>query len=269
MKNLNGKTALVTGGASGIGKLVALDLAARGMKVVVWDVNAKSLNDLTKEAKRMNLQVVCMNCDVSNRKDVYAKAKLVKKSASNVDVLINNAGIVSGKEFMKTTDEEAERTMRVNTLAHFWTVRAFLQSMLERDSGHIVTIASAGGLIGVAGLADYCASKFAAFGFHESVRMELRKKKSGVRTTIVCPYFIDTGMFSGVATKTSILLPILKPENVAGRIVEAIIKDKKRVLIPWTVYTTWILRLLPVALFDFAADFLGLNDAMNKFKGRR
>jgi hypothetical protein len=91
--------------------------------------------------------------------------------------LVNNAGIVSGKSFLEVDDSMVERTMAVNSMAHMWLAKKFLVPMMSRNSGHIVTIASAAGLNGVAGLADYCASKFAAFGFDESIRLELQKLK--------------------------------------------------------------------------------------------
>ena len=82
------------------------------------------------------------------------------------------------------------------------TTKAFLPSMLENNHGHVVTIASSAGLFGVCGLCDYCASKFGAVGFDESLMMELRAmKKTGVHTTVVCPFFINTGMFDGVKTR--------------------------------------------------------------------
>mmetsp|Transcript_39481 Transcript_39481/g.35251 ORF Transcript_39481/g.35251 Transcript_39481/m.35251 type:complete len:95 (-) Transcript_39481:240-524(-) len=94
--------------------------------------------------------------------------------------------------------------------------------MIAKNKGHIVTIASNAGLVGVCGLADYCASKFGAVGFDESLRMELRKIKSNVKTTCICPYYIDTGMFDGVKTRFPLLFPILKPNYVARRICNAI-----------------------------------------------
>ena len=94
--------------------------------------------------------------------------------------------------------------------------------MIERNRGHIVTIASAAGLIGVPRLTDYCATKFAAVGLDESLRVELKQRGSAIRTTVVCPYYIDTGMFEGVKTRFSFLLPILKEQKVVDKILRAI-----------------------------------------------
>jgi all-trans-retinol dehydrogenase (NAD+) len=209
-----------------------------------------------------------MVCDVSDRDAVYRQAAALTAAYGPVDVLINNAGIVSGKTFLETPDEKMLQTMNVNTLAHFWTGKAFLPSMLERNSGHIVTIASAAGIIGVRGLADYNASKFAAFGFNESLRMELRRRKSAVKTTIVCPFFINTGMFDGVKTRFPFLFPILKQEYVARRIVKAVLKDWGKVIMPRMVYSVFLGRVLPLGAFDALVDFLGINKAMDAFTGR-
>ena len=158
--------------------------------------------------------------------------------------------------------------MEVNIIAHFWTAKAFLPDMIAANHGHIVTIASAAGWIGVAGLADYCASKFAAVGFDESIRMELKKRKSKVRTTCICPYYINTGMFDGVKSRLSFLLPILEEEKVSGKIVKAIKKNRSIVKMPWLVYTVPMLRLVPAAILDGMAAFLGISRSMDEFRGR-
>jgi all-trans-retinol dehydrogenase (NAD+) len=140
--------------------------------------------------------------------------------------------------------------------------------MIERGSGHVVTVASAAGLIGVPKQTDYGASKHAAVGFDESLRMELRRTAPGVMTTVVCPSYIDTGMFSGVTTRFPLLLPILKEEKVANAIVRAIQMNRRQVMMPFMVRTMPLMRLLPVPAFDWVADFLGIARAMDEFVGR-
>jgi len=116
-----------------------------------------------------------------------------------------------------------KKTLEVNTLAHFYTVKVFLPSMIKRNSGHIVTIASISGHFGVCGLADYAASKFGVVGFDESLRMEMKARGYKIKTTCICPYYINTGMFHGVSeTIFGKLIPILEPDFVANRIVNAI-----------------------------------------------
>jgi all-trans-retinol dehydrogenase (NAD+) len=269
MKNVKDKIVLITGGASGIGRLTGLTLARWGAKVLVWDLNQANITKLEEEARAESLFIKGWTCDVSNKDEVYKLAETIKAEIGAVDILINNAGVVSGKTFLQTSDEKILKTMDVNVNANFWTTKAFLPSMIEQNSGHLVTISSAAGIIGVTGLADYSASKFAVFGFHEAIRMELRRLKSRVQSTIVCPFFIDTGMFQGVKTRFSFLLPILNPEYAAKRICKAIIKNKKRLIMPRFVYAVYLIRLLPVGAFDFISDFFGISNSMDDFTGRK
>jgi len=269
MRTIEGKTAVITGGAGGIGRLLALGLALRGARVVVWDLDEAALAGLEAEALERKLEIHGLRCDVSSRVEVYARAKESSERFGPVWLLVNNAGIVSGKRLLDTSDERIEKLMSVNAMAHFWTTKAFLPGMIERREGHIVTISSAAGVIGTAGLADYSASKFAAFGLAEAIRMELRKARSPVRTTVVCPFFIDTGLFEGVKTRVPFLLPILKQDYVAKRILGAILKGKKRLVLPFFVYSVWILRLFPVGFLDAMADFFGVSSTMDDFTGRR
>ena len=178
---------------------------------------------------------------------------------------MNNAGIVSGKSLLEISDEEIVRTFEVNSLALFWTSRVFLPEMLKRRKGHIVTIASSAGLVGVSKLTDYCSSKWAAVGFDESLRMELRQTCPEVKTTVVCPFFIDTGMFDGVKSRFEMLLPILKEESMAKDIVEGVEAGKTRIVSPDLVKIVPIMRALPTSVFDWVADFLGINVSMEEF----
>lgn len=120
-----------------------------------------------------------------------------------VSLLFNNAGVLSGRSLLDTPDHMIERSFNVNVIAHFWTVKAFLPTMIEKDHGHIVTIASMAGYVGIAKLIDYCSSKFAAVGFDEALRLELEVMGvENVHTTVICPYFIQaTGMFDDVNSR--------------------------------------------------------------------
>jgi all-trans-retinol dehydrogenase (NAD+) len=275
MKNIKDKLILITGGASGIGQLMAFAFAGKKAKVIVWDINANAMKAMEDEARGKNIFIRGMVCDISDRNAIYNQAQKLTKEFGSVDILVNNAGIVSkkgenvvGPAFLGIPDENIVKIMNINALSLFWTAKAFLPSMIERNSGHIVTVSSSAGIIGVKGLSDYCAGKFAAFGFDESLRMELRRMKSKIKTTVVCPFFINTGMFEGVKTRFPLLLPILKKEYVVKRIVKAVLKDKKRLIMPRFVYTVFLLRILPVTIMDGIANFLGISHAMDDFKGR-
>lgn len=185
-----------------------------------------------------------------------------------VDIVVNNAGVVSGQLLMDLSDERIAATYDVNVLALYWMTRAFLPDMLRRDHGHVVTIASAGGLLGVARQTDYSASKAAAISFDEALRGELRQLAPGVRTTVICPYYVNTGMFDGVKTRFPLLLPILDQDEVADRIVAAVQRNRRRMVMPWFAKLTPLMRVLPVPAFDRLTDFFGINASMAEFRGR-
>lgn len=270
MTILAGKTVLVTGAASGFGRLLAEQIAARGAQLVLWDINRAALESLAAQLTTNGHLVWAHPVDVGDSDAVHTAALRVTQDVGAVDVLINNAGVVSGKTLLEASDADIHRTFNVNTLALFWTTRAFLPGMLEREQGHIVTIASAGGLVGTARLTDYCASKFAAVGFDESLRLELRRAQhTAIRTTVVCPYYSTTGMFAGVQSRFPWLLPILPPETVTQRIVHAIETNQARLILPWFVRASFLARLLPVRAFDWLMDFFGINRSMDDFAGRK
>ncbi|XP_028328895.1 short chain dehydrogenase/reductase family 16C, member 5a isoform X2 [Gouania willdenowi] len=237
-KSVTGEIVLITGAGSGIGRLMAQEFSALGTVVVLWDINQEGLQETARLAKSAGaIRVHHYVCDCSMKSEVYRVAEQVKREVGDVSILVNNAGIVSGKKFIEAPDSLIEKTMEVNTMAHFWTCKAFLPAMMAKNHGHHVSIASSAGLIGVNGLADYCASKFAAVGFAESVGLEmLALGKDGVKTTIVCPYFINTGMFNGCVTKWPSILPILKPDYVAKKIIQAVLTDQVFLLMPKSMY---------------------------------
>jgi len=269
MTRFKHKNVLITGGASGIGRLMAGFMAEKGATIVLWDINEEGLKEAADEIAEKGGKVIANTCDITDKEAVYKTADKVKMEIGNIDILINNAGVVSGKPFWECSDEELQMTMDVNTMSLFWTVKAFLPDMIEANSGHIVTISSAAGIVGATQLTDYNASKFAAFGFDESLRMEFKKRKMNIRTTIVCPFFINTGMFEGVKSKYEWLLPILEEEKVARKIVRAIETNKARLIMPNLVYSSYILRYLPVSVFDWISSVLGISTAMDDFKGRK
>lgn len=262
MSTLAGKRVLVTGGASGIGLLIASRLAARGARLVLWARDETRLQDA---ARTIGGDVQVMAVDVSERVAVERAAV----ELGPIDVLVNNAGIVTGKPLLELAPEEIEATFGTNVLAHFWTLRAFLPGMIARDEGHVVTVASAASICALPRLADYSASKAAAFALDEALRLELARERSHVQTTVVCPFFIGTEMFRGVKTRFSFLLPILRPSDVADRIVDAVLHDRRRVVAPRIVALMWLVRLLPVRWFDAIAAFLGVTTSMDAFVGRR
>ena len=267
-QNFQNKNIVITGGASGIGRLMALNLANKGANVIILDINQANLDSVVNEIKADGNKSAGYICDVGNFNAVEETKNKISAEHGFVEILINNAGVISGKYFVDLTPEEIELTMRVNAMAGMWTTKVFLPEMIEKNSGHLVNIASSAGMVGVAKMTDYSASKFAHIGFDEALRMELKQMKKNIHTTIVTPYFINTGMFKGVKSRFSFLLPILDENKVTNKIIKAIEKKKQRVITPPMVYTLFPLRLLPVPVFDWVANFMGINATMKNFVGR-
>ena len=161
MTQLRDRNVLVTGAASGIGLLLAQRMAERGARTILWDVDAVALESARARVAAAGGAVAAYVCDLSDRESIASTAARVVARHGRVDVLVNNAGIVSGKRLLDLSDAEIERTFAVNTLAPFRTVRAFLPGMLAAGDGHVVTIASAAGIAAAPRLADYSASKAA------------------------------------------------------------------------------------------------------------
>ncbi len=149
--------------------------------------------------------------------------------------------------------------MHVNTVSHMHTIREFLPDMIANKKGHIVSIASMAGLAGIPGLPDYCASKWGAVAIDESLRLEL--KKNGhygyIKTTCICPYFIDTGMFAGA--KSAFPMYILSPDEVVTRIINAIRQEEAQAIIPYRGNIIFLVKLLPTSVVDKVGAVLGLS----------
>jgi len=268
MSYYQGKHVLLTGAASGIGRLMAQEMGAQGARIILWDIDQHGLEETGRLLEEAGVTVDLYVCDLASRAAIQDAAAQTLAECGRVDILVNNAGIVSGRNILDLTEEQIIRTFEVNTLALYWTTRAFLPGMIERKSGHIVTISSAGGICATARMTDYCASKFAAFGFDDALRVELKRNNFPIHTTIVCPFYIDTGMFEGVKSRFAFLLPILRPEYVATRIVSSVARRKRRLVMPRFVFAVFFCRLLPVPLFDWIMNFLGVSKSMDEFTGR-
>lgn len=260
-----GRRVLVTGGGRGLGRRIALRAAARGAaEVVIWDVDEARAEQVADEIRAHHRAASARAVDVT---DAAAVAR-AGAATGDVDVVVSCAGVVTGRRLLDADEAGIRRTFDVNTLALYWVARAFLPGMVARDRGTVVTIASAAGLVGVARQTDYSASKFAAVGFTESLRAELRGERSRVRMLLVCPYYIDTGMFEGVRTRVPWLLPILREDHVARAVVDGIERGRSQLMLPPAVWLLPGMRLLGTRGFDAVMDVLGVNHTMDRFVGR-
>lgn len=267
MGKFTDKTVLITGGASGIGFLMAKTILHKGAQnLIIWDINEKGLNKALSQLKEINEHCYGYLVDVSSVEQIKTSADLVKKAIGTVDIVINNAGIVYGNYFHEHTHEQVEQTMSINSNALMHIALEFIPDMLAQNSGHLINIASAAGMVANPQMSVYCASKWAVIGWSDSVRLEMKKLKKQVKVTTVTPYYINTGMFDGVKS----LIPIQKAEKATQKIIKGIERNRTFVRVPLIVYTLPLIKgLFPTRLFDwFVGNVLGVYKTMEHFKGR-
>lgn len=266
---IQGNNVLITGGASGIGKIMGQIVLEKGAKsLIIWDVNPDTLNQVAQEFASLG-RVLTYQIDITNSELVAQTYQRVKQDCGQVDILINCAGIVRGnKTFDKQTLQDIRLTMEVNAIAPMVITQQILPDMLARDHGHVCNIASAGGMLSNPKMSVYAASKWAAIGWSDSVRIELQQMKSNVHFTTVAPYYINTGMFDGVKSP---LLPIQKPVPTAKKIIRAIERNTNFKGIPFSFhFIRFWQAILPTCLFDFIfGTVFGIYHAMDHFTGRK
>lgn len=260
---------LITGGASGIGRIMGRMALEKGAEaVVIWDINQENLTTVVSEHSKIG-RVKGYVVDVSEYDAIRTAYQQTVKEFGRVDILINNAGIVTtNKTFDENTKQDIERTMTINTIAPMYVAQVILPDMIKRDSGHICNIASAAGLLALPHMSVYTASKWATLGWSDSVWIELRQMKSKVKVTTFAPYFINTGMFDGVK---SWFFPILDPEKTAARIIRSIEKNIRFKGVPFAFRFARLMQgILPMRGADLVfGELFGIYHAMDHFTGRR
>jgi len=270
MSSFKSKTVLVTGGASGLGKLMAKKaLQRRAKSVILWDIDEIKLNETTAEFEKKGYTVHPYIVDVSNKDDIDWAAQDVLANIGEVDILFNNAGIVAGsKRFVEHTDRDMQATMDINVLGVMRVAKAFLPAMLQQGFGHIINIASAAGLVANPNMSVYAASKWAVIGWSESLRLEMETDAPNVKVLTVTPSYINTGMFEGV--KLPLLTPMLEPEEFVERVMKGIERNEINLKAPFVVNALPILKgVLPTRIFDVVAgDIFGVYKSMDTFKGK-
>ena len=264
MAQFKGATVLITGGASGIGKLMGEQALKKGAKLIIWDINQTAIDLVVADFEGLG-EVSGYRVDVSDHAGIRDAASELLQRHSRVDILINNAGVVVGKYFHEHSESDIVRTMEINAFAPMLVTLQFLPGMIERNSGHICTIASSAGLISNPKMSVYAASKWSALGWSDSLRLEMTQLRRSIGVTTVTPYYINTGMFDGVRS----VVPILKPEKVARKVIRAIEKNRIILSMPWSMrFVRFFQGLLPIWFFDwFVGKVMGIYHTMEYFKG--
>ncbi len=268
MSKLEGKRVLISGGAQGIGYEMAIKFADRGSQVVLADINEDKLGEAKATLEARGVAASGFQVDVTNPASIASLRAKMAAEVGPIDVLVNNAGVVFGGPFTKTSLEQHFKTYEVNVLGLVAMTHAFLDDLVERPEAHLVHIASASGLIGLPFGSTYASSKWAVIGFGESIRAELKVHgHDHVRSTIVCPSYIGTGMFKGAAAPKA--TSILEPEYLAEKVVHAVEHNTVHVLEPFMVKLTPVIKaLLPTGLYDKLSHLFGADTSMAHWKGR-
>ncbi|XP_010708024.1 estradiol 17-beta-dehydrogenase 11-like [Meleagris gallopavo] len=188
------------------------------------------LKETATECEGLGATVHTFVVDCSKREEIYSAAEKVKKDIGDVSILVNNAGVITAADLLSTQDHQIEKMFDINILAHIWTTRAFLPTMMKNNHGHIVTVASAAGQFVTSFMVAYCSSKFAAVGFHKALTEELSSLgKDGIKTTCLCPVFMNTGFVKNPRTR---LGKILEVDEVVKALMEGILTNQKMVFVP-------------------------------------
>ncbi|MGN6328946.1 MAG: SDR family NAD(P)-dependent oxidoreductase [Rhodanobacter sp.] len=273
MRSVEGKIVLITGAAMGMGRLYAeRAVAERAAAVVLWDRDAAALQATCTELSADGARVLAHVVDVSSAQEVADMAVRVTAEAGTPDIVINNAGVVRGKPFWEHDPiADTEFVIGVNVLGPMHVTRAFLPAMIAAgNDARVLNVASASGLVSVPRMTVYTASKWALIGWSDSLRLELKREGHGhVRVTTLIPSYINTGMFAGA--RAPLLTPLLEPAHVVDKAWAAMKAGKPRLMMPWTVALSAVLRgLLPLPLWDWlAGSVFKVYSSMDAFTGRK
>ncbi|RFU79431.1 short-chain dehydrogenase reductase [Trichoderma arundinaceum] len=261
--DLSEEVIVVTGGASGLGMLIAEVYGMRGASVAVLDVNEME----NGEARG----VTYYKCDVSDKEQVAKVATEIEKDLGTPTVLINNAAIVVGKPLLGLSIEEIETSISTNLLGPFYCLKTFLPAIIRGGrGGTIVNVSSVIGQLGAAQLTDYAAAKAGITALHKSLTAELRESHPDIRTVLVTPGQLSTPLFYGVQTPNGFFAPVVEPVDVTKEIVAAI-DGGNGVTAAMPFYARWVdwYNVLPVGVQLIARKLAGVDRGMKTFIGRK
>lgn len=249
-KYWNNKTVMITGASSGIGKGLALQIAARGARLGLIARRVELLHELVDEIQAQNGTAIALGADVRDESAVHAAADRICSDLGPIDIMIANAGIGVTDHAANLNPNKVAEVMDINLLGAVNSVAAVLPAMNNRGSGRLVAISSLAAYRGLAKSAAYCASKAALSAFFESLRIDLRH--SGLTVTVIHPGFIKTPLTGGRESKMPYLMEL---DDAIKKILTAIEKGKRSYAFPWQLAT--IVRasmIMPPAMYDWIAE---------------
>lgn len=260
IRNLNGRIALVTGAASGIGRETALALGRRGAGLVICDLDEQGLGETEAMLRGLGREVLARRVDVADREQMRGFAEETLAQVGVVDILMNNAGVGLGAGFLDTSLDDWDWILRINLLGVVHGCHFFVPAMVERGAGgHVVNVSSAAGYVPTEALSAYVTTKYAVLGLSESLRGELRRHRIGV--TAICPGIIDTpitrssrlrGKYAVEGQREEMISAYQRrgygPDRVAGNVLKAIQRNRGIAPVSPEAWIAWYLKRLSPAL---------------------
>ena len=248
--SVSGKVVAVTGGARGIGLAIATVLTELGAKVAIGDIDESAAKE---SGDRLGL-ALSRRLDVTDRESFTEFLDAVEGQVGSLDVVVNNAGVIAVGSAVDEDDAVTQRLLDVNIFGVILGTKLAAQRMLPRGRGHVINIASLGGVLPSEGIATYCATKHAVLGYTDTVRLENRG--SGVQFSSIMPTLTNTEMVSGVGHAKG--FKNAEPEDVARAVVGVIAKPEPRVAVPRSMGVTLSAqRLMPRSLAEAMGRALG------------
>lgn len=228
MTNLKNKNALITGAGKGIGKAIAIALAKEGVNVILVSRTQLDVEQLAVKIENFGVKSLALTADVSDINSINKAVETALSKFKTIDILINNAGIASFGKFLELEPTEWEKIIQVNLMGTYYTTRAVLPNMIERQTGDIINISSTAGLNGNALTSAYSASKFAVLGLTDSLMQEMRKHN--IRVTALTPSTVATDMAKDLNLTDGNPEKVMQSEDIAELII-AQLKLNRRVFI--------------------------------------
>ncbi|MEY2424227.1 MAG: hypothetical protein QOI95_4294 [Acidimicrobiaceae bacterium] len=265
MKTFDDRVAAITGAGSGIGRALAQELARRGARLALSDIDEVGLAETVVLCEGHGVKVTSQRVDVADRAAVFAWADQVVDDHGKVNLIFNNAGVALGATIEAMSYEDFEWLMNIN----FWGVvhgtKAFLPHLTASGEGHVINLSSVFGLISVPSQSAYNAAKFAVRGFTDALRIELDIANSGVSSTTIHPGGIKTNIARNARMDASVVelaggvdrarhqfdkLAMTSPEKAASQILAAVESNKRRALIGPDAKVIDLISRLPAGLYQ-------------------
>ncbi|MCG8539973.1 MAG: 3-oxoacyl-ACP reductase FabG [Clostridia bacterium] len=212
---LKDKVAIVTGAAKGIGAATAVKFGKEGAKVAVCDIDMESIEKTVNAIKEIGGEAIGFKVDITQKEEIEKMVKTLMDKYGKIDVLINNAGIISDAQLYKMTDDQFDKVININLKGTYLCTKAIVSIMREQGHGSIINASSIVGLYGNFGQTNYAATKFGVIGMAKCWAKELGRK--GIRVNVVCPGFVKTSILAPMPKN---VIESMEKKTVLGRLAE-------------------------------------------------